>query len=103
MSLERRNAPASALEIYEDLVVGAYPFETENVPNRKRGLGQALSKASAIFKRLPNDKWGLMKWYPGLKPPKEGAAPADEPRGAGSKADANPKAAASTAETANES
>ena len=71
MFLERRKAtglgPGTPTEIYEGILAGGYRFDTDDIANRKRGLGQALSKNTAIFHRLDNGKIGLVAWYPGLR------------------------------------
>ncbi|HEY3103825.1 MAG TPA: hypothetical protein VGJ69_09540, partial [Pyrinomonadaceae bacterium] len=38
-----------------------------------KNLGISMGKNSSIFHRLPNDTWGLLKWYPNVKMPKKAA------------------------------
>jgi hypothetical protein len=66
--------PASVPEIYDQMIKGAYKFETENEDNAKRTLRQSLNKNTAIFHKLPTGEYGLRLWYPNLKEPKAKAA-----------------------------
>lgn len=50
-------------EIYEALLQGGYKFDTKNDLNAKRGLREALSKNSPVFRRV-GDAYGLTEWYP---------------------------------------
>lgn len=69
--LEKRRAanlgPATVREIYEALKEGGYNFETKNEANAMRGLRVSLSKNTALFHKLPNNKIGLVDWYPAVK------------------------------------
>ncbi len=55
--------PASAEELYAALIQGGYDFKSRSESNSKRILAISLSK-NPIFLRLPNDLWGMRKWYP---------------------------------------
>lgn len=69
--LEMRKAaglgPASPREIYEALRDGGFKFDTKIEVNAITGVRNTLRKASAIFHRLPNNEYGLLKWYPRAK------------------------------------
>ncbi|WP_213742072.1 hypothetical protein [Bradyrhizobium sp. dw_411] len=69
--LEMRKAaglgPASPREIYEALKQGGFKFDTKIENNAITGVRNTLRKASAIFHRLPNNEYGLLKWYPRAK------------------------------------
>jgi len=69
--LEMRKAaglgPASPREIYEALKQGGFKFDTKIENNAIMGVRNTLRKASAIFHRLPNNEYGLLKWYPRAK------------------------------------
>lgn len=69
--LEMRKAaglgPASPREIYEALRDGGFKFDTKIEANAITGVRNTLRKASAIFHRLPNNEYGLLKWYPRAK------------------------------------
>jgi len=61
---------ASVNEIYEALLQGGYTFDTKNDLNAKRGLREALSKNTPVFRRV-GDAYGLTEWYPkGARPEK---------------------------------
>lgn len=59
--------PASPREIYEALKRGGFKFDTKSEVNAITGVRNTLRKASAIFHRLPNNEYGLLKWYPRAK------------------------------------
>ena len=65
--LEMRKAanlgPASVREVYEALKKGGFIFNSKNDTNSMTVLRTAMSKASAIFHRLPTGDYGLAKWY----------------------------------------
>jgi hypothetical protein len=66
----RKNAglgPTSPREIYEALKQGGFKFDTKSEINAITGVRATLRKASAIFHRLPNNEYGLLKWYPRAK------------------------------------
>ena len=62
--------PATVNDIYDALKEGGYKFETKNDDNARRGLRISLMKNTATFHKLPNGKFGLLEWYPGVKPAK---------------------------------
>lgn len=72
--LEMRKAlqqgPATVNDIYAALLQGNFQFDTKNEENAKRNLRISLSKNTAIFHKLPNGKFGLLEWYPNVKPSK---------------------------------
>jgi hypothetical protein len=72
--LEKRDAQklgaATLDEIYEQLVAGGFRFIGKNDGIKKRGLAISMSK-NQKFHKLPNDTWGLTKWYPDIKGKKE--------------------------------
>ena len=81
--LEGKNRAVPLSEILDALVKGGFDFEGQgwNVEaQRLRHLGSSLGKNSSIFHRLPNDTWGLMKFYPEVakrqtkRPPKQSEA-----------------------------
>lgn len=55
--------PATAEEIYAEMLSGGYNFEDKSEENSKRALAVSLSKNTTTFRRLPNDMWGLAEWY----------------------------------------
>ena len=61
---------ATLNEIYKELVLGGCKLRGKNDGIKKRGLAIAMSK-NPKFHRLPNDTWGLIEWYPGIKEAKE--------------------------------
>lgn len=63
--------PATVNEIYAALLEGNYQFDTKDADNAKRGLRVSLSKNNITFHRLPDGKFGLLEWYPAVKPPKQ--------------------------------
>jgi len=68
--LARKSAGAGAAtvkEIYETLVKGGFKFDAKD-ENAQRGLRQSLTKNSQTFHKLPNGTYGLLEWYPGVKP-----------------------------------
>ncbi len=75
--LEMRKAaglgPASPRDIYEALRKGGFAFDTKIENNAITGIRNTLRKASSIFHRLPHGEYGLLKWYPRAKAPKEEA------------------------------
>lgn len=72
--LEKRSiqelGAATLDEIYEQLVAGGFNFTGKNDGIKKRGLAISMSK-NQKFHKLPNDTWGLAKWYPDVKSKKE--------------------------------
>jgi hypothetical protein len=80
--LESRKAadqgPATVNEIYSTMIAGGYLFETIDIDNAKRGLRISLTKNSQTFHKLPNGKYGLKEWFPGLKDKPKTAVPAGE-------------------------
>lgn len=63
--------PATVNELHAALRSGGYNFEAKDEENEKRGVRISLAKNSGVFHRLPEgNTWGLLKWYPGIKPPK---------------------------------
>ena len=73
--------PATVAELYETLVKGGYQFETDSPVNAKNSLRVSLSKNSGIFHKLPNGKYGLVKWYDRIKPKKQVQATDDDSDG----------------------
>lgn len=57
-------------EIYQQLIVGGFQFTGKNEGIKKRGLAISMGK-NPKFHHLPNDTWGLKKWYPTAKETKE--------------------------------
>jgi hypothetical protein len=80
----RRNAnlgPASPRDIYEALKRGGFKFDTKIENNAITGVRNTLRKASAIFHRLPNGEYGLLKWYPRAKDESAPVRPAKKMKG----------------------
>jgi hypothetical protein len=73
--LERRNKAVPLEEILDALERGGFDFEAQSWAEglRLRHLGSSLGKNSVMFHRLPNDTWGLTKWYPNIKQKKSNA------------------------------
>lgn len=69
--LEGRQAtnlgPATVNEIHSAIKAGGYRFEAASETNEKTSVRVCLTKNSAIFHKLPTGKFGLLKWYPGVK------------------------------------
>ena len=67
--LELRDKAVSLEEILDALERGGFDFKEQGWKDeaRLRNLGVSLGKNSSIFHRLPNNTWGLRKWYPGVK------------------------------------
>jgi len=65
--LEMRKAsnlgPTTIRDIFDTLKTGGFQFNSKNDTNSMIVLRNAISKASAIFHRLPNGDYGLVKWY----------------------------------------
>ena len=70
--LDLRGESVPLDEILEALQRGGFDFESQNWNEtmRLKNLGISMGKNSSIFHRLPNDTWGLIKWYPNVKPKK---------------------------------
>lgn len=62
--------PATPREIYEGLVEGGFLFETKNTETALVSLRNAIRKNSKTFHRLPNNKYGLLAWYPNVRGPR---------------------------------
>ncbi len=81
--LEKRAAAnmgaATVSEIYEAMMQGGYQFDAKNDENAKRGLYISLAKNTTVFHKLPNGTYGLVHWYPAMKP--RAAREAQEPSG----------------------
>jgi hypothetical protein len=79
--LERRKTaglgPATAREIFQALSQGGFQFNAKSEENAMRSLRITLSKATHTFHKLPNGSFGLLRWYPTVKPAKPVAD--DEP------------------------
>lgn len=74
--LERRgvnNGPMTIKEIYEQMKAGGYKFETKSDDNAMRNIRISMTKNSVTFHKLPNGKFGLVKWFPELKEKKQAA------------------------------
>ena len=67
--LERRGKAVPLDEILDALERGGFDFDAQGwtETQRLRHLGSSLGKNSVMFHRLPNDTWGLVKWYPNIK------------------------------------
>jgi hypothetical protein len=67
--LELRNKAVPLDEILNAMERGGFDFEAQGWTEalRLRNLGSSMGKNSLIFHRLPNDTWGLRKWYPTVK------------------------------------
>jgi len=66
MYLEMVGEPVPAEEILDALVRGGFDFDEQGweEKSRLRALAISLSKNTAIFHKLPNGTYGLIKWYP---------------------------------------
>lgn len=78
--LEAGLGSASLDEIFEQLVAGGHQFTGKNDGIKKRGLAISMSK-NPKFHRLPNDTWGLTKWYSTIKESKESSTQAKSGNG----------------------
>lgn len=83
--LDRRKAaglgPASVREIYSALVTGGFQFNAKTDENAQRSLRITLTKSTHTFHRLPNGSYGLLSWYPAVKPAKPENGIADDQAG----------------------
>jgi hypothetical protein len=73
--LDVRGDAVALEEILDALERGGFDFAAQGWSDalRLRNLGISLSKNTAIFHRLPNGMWGLLKWYPNVKTKKSAA------------------------------
>lgn len=55
--------PATPREVYEALKEGGIVFDSKKQTNSITVVRGAMRKASAVFHRLPNGRFGLVKWY----------------------------------------
>ncbi len=77
--LESRKAagrgPATINDIYESMTAGGYQFGTTNPDHAKRGLREAIRKASHTFHKIAaSGKIGLLDWYESIKASKSNGA-----------------------------
>ena len=82
--LERRGKAVPLDEILDALGRGGFDFDMQgwSETQRLRHLGSSLGKNSVMFHRLPNDTWGLVKWYPNVvKDKKRAKTSKQEPSG----------------------
>lgn len=80
---KRKEAGAGAAtldQLFTELSNGGFKFEGKNEGIQKRGLAISMSK-NPKFHKLPNDTWGLTKWYPNVKDKKETITPTKEGNG----------------------
>lgn len=79
--LEMRRAanlgPATPRQIYEVIKAGGFKFDTKSEINALVNIRATLRKNSSIFHRLPNGEYGLLGWYPGVKPVRQSVASED--------------------------
>lgn len=72
--LEMRRAAslgaASNNEIYDALVAGGYQFNTKSEDVARASLRNSIAKNTVAFHKLPNGRFGLVSWYPNIKPSK---------------------------------
>jgi hypothetical protein len=75
--LERRGKAVPLDEILDALERGGFDFDAQgwSESQRLRHLGSSLGKNSVMFHRLPNDTWGLVKWYPNVVKERKRARP----------------------------
>jgi len=75
--LERRMKAVKLDEILDALERGGFDFDAQGwtEAQRLRHLGSSLGKNSVMFHRLPNDTWGLVKWYPNVVKDKKRVKP----------------------------
>jgi hypothetical protein len=75
--LERRGKAVPLDEILDALERGGFDFNAQgwSETQRLRHLGSSLGKNSVMFHRLPNDTWGLVKWYPNVAKDKKRTKP----------------------------
>jgi hypothetical protein len=80
--LERRKAaglgPASVRDIFDGLTQGGFQFNAKSEDNAQRSLRITLSKSTHTFHKLPNGSYGLLAWYPTVKPAKEDEVEEDD-------------------------
>jgi hypothetical protein len=70
--LEKNGAAMSLDDLYGQLIAGGCDFTGKNDGIKKRGLAISMGK-NQKFHRLPNETWGLSKWYPDAKKAKDNA------------------------------
>lgn len=76
MYLDMVGEPVPVEEILDALERGGFDFEDQgwDEKTRLRALAISLSKNTAIFHRLPNGTYGLIKWYPAKQAKKSKSA-----------------------------
>ncbi len=62
--------PATIRDVYDQMKLGGYQFETKDDDNAMRGMRITMAK-NPKFHKLPSGKWGLKEWYPNIKEDKE--------------------------------
>lgn len=71
--LESRGRAVTAEEVVDALARGGFDFDEQGwkKPDRVRSMAISLSKNTAIFHRLPNGTYGLVKFYPAIRAEKK--------------------------------
>ena len=74
--LEMRQAaglgPATVRDICDLMKRGGFEFpRAKTEKNEMDSLRISLGKSSHTFHKLPNGQYGLLEWYPNVKPPKK--------------------------------
>ncbi|HEX8071768.1 MAG TPA: hypothetical protein VF546_17590 [Pyrinomonadaceae bacterium] len=102
--LELRGEAVALDEILEAFQRGGFDFDAMGWPEgaRLRNLGVSLGKNSAMFHRLPNNTWGLTKWYPNAARPKKAANKTEATAQPDTTAQGEPQAKAAQAATTTE-
>lgn len=103
MYLEKRNKAVALDEILHALESGGFDFDAQgwSEDQRLRHLGSSMGKNSIIFHRLPNDTWGLLKWYPTVEKAKKRPTKTNGTQQASSSEEPEVQETAGQAKTAN--
>jgi hypothetical protein len=70
-------------EIYDSLVAGGYQFNTKSEDVARASLRNSIAKNTVAFHKLPNGRFGLVGWYPNVKPARPSSSSAEDTNGVG--------------------
>ncbi len=70
MRRQQNLGAATVNEVFDALTAGGYQFNTKSDDVARQSLRNSLSKNTVTFHKLPNGRFGLLGWYPNVKPAK---------------------------------
>lgn len=73
MRRQQNLGAAMVNEIFDALTAGGYQFQTKNDDVARQSLRNSLAKNTVTFHKLPNGRFGMLSWYPNVKPAKASA------------------------------